>query len=104
MTLNVTATAPGGGVPPKTPAGDMVSHCGSPVALQVYPPDPPDAVNWSEYGTPMVAAGNGEVVVITSGELIGSRKSLLALSFVWSVTVMVKVTEVEPGGGVPVRN
>ncbi len=44
VTVKEAAVAPLGGVPDKKPAADKFNQEGNPVADQVYPPLPPDAV------------------------------------------------------------
>jgi hypothetical protein len=48
VTEKETDVTPAGGVPERKPAALSVSHVGNPVAAQVYPPLPPDAVKLSE--------------------------------------------------------
>ncbi len=48
VTLNETVVTPLGGVPDRKPAAVKLSQEGRPVADQVYPPLPPEAVKLSE--------------------------------------------------------
>jgi hypothetical protein len=67
VTVNVESSAVTGAVPVNAPAVLRFSHVGKPVADQMYPlPDPPEAANVWLYAPPAVAAGSGDVVVITN--------------------------------------
>ena len=92
-----------GGAPDRSPLEDRVSHVGSEAAIQVYPGDPPEAVNCREYAVPTVAAGRGETVLIASGAVRGKTKLAVALCPSTSFTLMGSVTD-PPAGGTPVKS
>lgn len=97
LAVKVTGLA-AGGVPLRAPAALNVSQLGRPVADQIYPPVPPDAVNVLEYSTPMVAGLSGEVLLIVRTLFTGSVNICIVVLDAESLTVTVNVTGPALGG------
>jgi hypothetical protein len=90
------------GVPVSAPPDESEAHPGNPVAPQVIGVLPL-AVNWNEYGVPLVPPGNGLVLVIVGTIPLIVRLKVVGPALPTELVAVIDITVVAIAFGVPVN-